>query len=365
MRVASSDAGSGVWRLPSGSSSGSAEDGGSIDASVPSDASTTDSGVGDASGPPPPATALFLHASPSLASVRLCWLPGNASLPPFPADNEMPASNYAGIPVGGAAAPTDPALAATLSSTQGTLYAIDAKLLAAENLGQIACGSLVCAAGSECLRENTQYWMVGPIGPFSPGVTVVAIAGCLASVLDPLASTDRCGATWTAVQGNLHADVLPLGALPASSDGGGPLLVQAAQLSPGMQALGGATVSFGPAGASQQLVAQLSNEGDLLPELPSALELPSGLAAFGTLGFAVDAPGTDAGPGHLWMSLAQTLELVNPAVDPAAYYAGGPYLVAVMGDPNAPYAFAANEDGGYSGIGLHVLVLPTAQSSPP
>jgi hypothetical protein len=92
--------------------------------------------------------------------------------------------------------------------------------------------------------------------------------------------------------------------------------------------------------------------------------LPPGLAAFGKLGFAVDVEGVEAGSeGHLWMSLAQAQELVDPARDPTVYYAAGQYIVAVVGDPAAPHAFAAG-DGGYDGTGLHLLVLPATASMP-
>jgi hypothetical protein len=92
--------------------------------------------------------------------------------------------------------------------------------------------------------------------------------------------------------------------------------------------------------------------------------LPSGLASFGQIGFGIDVLGADAGSaGHLWMSLAQAQELVDPAQDPTVYYAGGHYVVAVVGDPAAPHAFAGG-DGGYDGRGLHVLVLPATAALP-
>jgi len=59
------------------------------------------------------------------------------------------------------------------------------------------------------------------------------------------------------------------------------------------------------------------------------------------------------------MSLADSQQLVNPTEDPTQFF-GQPrtYLVAVLGDPNAPHAFApVTGDGGYDGKGLHVLVV--------
>jgi hypothetical protein len=315
-----------------------------------------------------PTTVILVHPSPSLPSLRLCWGPAGAS-PPFPANNEMPASNYAGIPVGGAVWLTDAAGVGALLS--GQVYAIRAKVIADPSLSAFTCNDFVCTSlgnGKHCLSPNLDYWSLGPVGSLQLGApNVVAIAGCLGAD-DPLASTDRCGPTWTAATGNLHVEVVPVASAGAAHAG---LLVQAAQLSPGLQALAGdggaAVVSFGAQGGTQAPVAQLAQEGALQPSLPAMVTLPGGLSAFGQVGFGVDvADGADASAaGHLWMSLAQAQQLVSPAQDPAAYYGGGgTYVVAVLGDPNAPHAFATDSDGGYDGKGLHVLLLPTVQTGP-
>jgi hypothetical protein len=210
------------------------------------------------------------------------------------------------------------------------------------------------------------YW---PLGSLSPGqipigaTSLVAIGGCLGNGADPQAGPGRCGGSWSSSLGNLHFDVVVGGTSQAD---GGPLFVQAAQLSPGLESLeaeaGAATVSFGPQDGGQTAVAQLLREGDLEPFPPTFVGLPAGLATFGSLGFAVDLPSGNAS-GHLWMSLAQSQELVRPAQDPIAYFGmGGTYVVAVIGDPNAPHAFVAG-DGGYDGTGLHVLVLPTSPAA--
>jgi hypothetical protein len=64
------------------------------------------------------------------------------------------------------------------------------------------------------------------------------------------------------------------------------------------------------------------------------------------------------------MSLADSQQLVDPTQDPTLFF-GQPrtYLLAVLGDPNAPHAFASGGDAGYDGKGLHVLVVPAP--SPP
>jgi hypothetical protein len=214
-----------------------------------------------------------------------------------------------------------------------------------------------------CLRYNLDYW---PVAATGGGVVasqdnVVALGGCLPSALDPAASTALCGATWTAASGNLHADVLQLVVPPAAAGILGS--VQAAQLSPALAALegdAGAVVSFGADGADASFpVAVLHGEGDL--SAATAVVFDAGLAGFGQLGFAVDVAGADGGAGHAWMSLADSQQLVDPTEDPAQFF-GQPrtYLVAVLGDPNAPHAFApAAGDAGYDGKGLHLLVVAT------
>jgi hypothetical protein len=286
---------------------------------------------------------------------------------PFPANNEMPASNYAGIPVGGAAWLPD--ATGVPSMLGGEVFAIRAKLITV-NPPATTCDQYLCApgGGQYCLMQNMDYWDVGPLGSLlAGGANVVAIEGCLGVGDDPLATAARCGATWNAATGNLHLEVVQI---PAAAPDDAGLLVQAAQLSPGLQALGGdagtTTISFGPQDDAQAPIAQLAQEGDLLPLTPTTIGLPSGLPTFGQLGFAVDVAGADASAaGHLWMSLAQAQELVSPAESPASYYgAGGTYVVAVLGDPDAPHAFAANADGGYDGRGLHLLLLPSVQTTP-
>jgi hypothetical protein len=301
-----------------------------------------------------------------LPSLRLCWLPNGGLQPAFPSSNEMPASNYAGIPVGGAVwlgNASDP-----LQIVGSDVYALRAKLIAGEST---SCNDLVCTPGSgpNCRMLNADYWRVGtfPAGALQVGTTnIVAVAGCLGAD-DPLASVDRCGPTWNAATGNLHLDVLPVPYAGPSVTA--MLTLQAAQLSPGLQSLQGdagvTAISFGTAAqANAQPIAQLTQEGDLLPIPAVSLMLPSGLAVFGQLGFGVDVQGVEAGAsGHLWMSLAEAQQLVSPAQDPNTYYGGGPYVVAVVGDPAAPHAFGTG-DGGYDGKGLHVLVLPVGQPSP-
>ena len=343
--------------------------------SAATDSSFPDTGLAETSvdGPSPdagarPTTALFVQGSPSIPDVRLCWGVGTArplKVAPFPDQGAMPASNYPGIPLGGAASMSD---ATALAVSGLTLYALDAEVLARQ-APKDTCDQLVCGQGTnlppDCLRYNLDYWPVATLtAPIQrEGSNVVALAGCLPSALDPAASTELCGPTWTALAGNLHADVVQLGqAHPLT----GQIAVQAAQLSPSVAALvgdAGAVVSFGLQGAADAgVVAMLAGEGQLQPSAQTVSVGPD-LASYGTLGFAVDVPGLDGGAGHLWMSLAQSQQLVDPTQDPSMFFgAPRPYVVAVLGDPNAPHAF--NSSGGaYDGKGLHVLVL--AAAAPP
>jgi len=319
-----------------------------------------------------PSTALFVQASPSLPDVRLCWAVGAAvtGAVPFPGGGAMPGSNYPGIPLGGGVPLGD---VSGLSGGPITLYAIDAENLARLQQGQstpYTCDQLVCGAGTDlappCLRMNADYWPLQPIADsvLTPGANVVALSGCLASALDPGASVARCGATWSAVAGNLHAEVTHL--MPAPPLDAGQIAVQVALLSPALAAAlgdGGAVVSFGAQDAGKP-VATVTSEDDLAPPAPVTLDLGTALTVFGDVGFSVDVAGL-AG-GHEWMSLIEAQQLVDPTEDPTAFF-GQPrtYLVAVLGDPGAPHAFGPAGDAGYDGTGLHLLVLATPAATAP
>jgi hypothetical protein len=315
---------------------------------------------------PPVTPVIFVQASRSLPSVRLCFNGGGEGALPFPSDNEMPASNYPGIPKGGAVWMPD----ASAIPPTATVYALPAKYLAMGGIPAItSCGDLICPPGQKtyCQMQGSTYWAVGSItrGAALPGTTTVfAVSGCLGIGQDALASLERCGPGWDAATGNLHIEAV---SVPMTSWVDGGLMVGATQLSPGLVSLQGdagtTSLSFGSM-ADAQPVVQLNAEGTAV-QVPQALTLPAGLASYGQVGFAIDVQGLDAGPsGHLWMSMAEAQELVDPAQDPTVYYAGGQYVVAIVGDPSAPHAFAADGDGGYDGTGLHVLVLPATAAMP-
>lgn len=360
--------------------SSSAANGTSGGSPAPSDAgSSSDAALlsdgGGAAQPTLPTTALFVHASPSLPDIRLCWSSGEtvAAIVPFPGSGAVPGGNYAGVPVGGGAALSE---VGELASGHVILYAIDAENLARLELGEPAfpCDKLICDAGPNppypCLRPNTDYWTVEPLpSVLGPGANIVALAGCLGSMLDPLASPERCGPTWTAVDGNLHAEVARLSSMTPQQDAG-QLVVQAALLSPAVASdlgdAGAAVVTFDAQdGGLSVVLGGLEAEGQVAPA--QVLDLGTDLAAFGTLGFSVQLPGAgDSGTDREWMSLAQVQQLVDPAENPLVFYGQpGTYLIAILGAPDATLPFDASGNGGYDGTGLHLLVLASPPPPPP
>jgi hypothetical protein len=347
-----------------------------------------DSSFGDAgaeAAPPIPATVTFVHASPSLNDTRLCWtLPagGDAGAlttdSPFPSGAPMPASNFPGLPVGGAVQ-LSPATSLAEASTEGPveLYAIDAVVLAREATSALpsSCEAVVCLQNSmaspsaPCLRPNKDYWHVGTIpmnAIAASGPTFVTLAGCEGTALDPAANAARCGPNWDAVGGNLHVEVLHVATLSPVGDAGAAsdaeaLAVQFALLSPALATslaeAGAARVSFGASGDAGT-VALLSSEDEIEPTVPVAVGMSTDLAAFGQLGFGIDTVLPDAATSpHFWTSLVQAQSLIDPTVDPRVYFGvHATYVVAVLGDPSAPSPFSAG-DAAYDGRGLHVLVL--------
>jgi hypothetical protein len=355
-----------------GSSSGGSS-GGNLDTGVPDegiigDATSDATSDGPADAVAPGTGALFVHASPDLPDLRFCWYVGaadagdafSATDQAFPSGAPAAFSNYPAVPVGGAAP-----LADASSMLGGDLYLVglEANALASfEPAGspQHSCYDLMSGAGGSFSGTAIHHFPVIPAGTVVQGLTsVIAVEGCLPALFDSNASTQRCGSSWSTLGGNLHVDVhafSELTTVPA-----GQLAVQAQQLSPGLASLvgdgGAAMVSFGPQGGDGGVsVATLSAEGTVDPVTAAILDAATVPTDYGRLGFGVDVTGFDGGAGHIWMSLEQSLRLVQPMQDPAPYYAAQTtFIVAVVGDPNAPHAAS---DAAYDGTGLHILVLP-------
>lgn len=327
--------------------------------------SGTVDGAADAA-PPLQTGALFVHASPDLPDLRLCWkidgVDGGAAQysnvdVPFPSVTPAPASNYPAMPVGGVAALAD---ASSLVGSNLTIVGIPASAyftLEAHQTPPLSCATVLGSGAGSIIGVIDTYTFTVPAGIVAGSTSVIALAGCPAN--DANGSPARCGAGWTSASGNLHVDVLPL--YPVSASGAGQLPVQAGQLSAGLAQLAGdagAVVSFGPQGATTP-IGVLTREGSWAPpgNAPAYLDAGTDPSNYGTLGFGVDVVGTDGGPGHLWMSLEQSLELIDPMMNPAVYYiAQDTYIVAVIGDPNGAHPFAP--DASFDGTGLHILVIP-------
>jgi hypothetical protein len=282
-----------------------------------------------------------------------------ASSVPFPGDGEMPGSNYPGVPLGSSASLSD---AKPLLGAGIVLYAIDAYSFANSEKNNPAwtCDQLICNGGPDptapCLRPVRDYSTipVAPITGLNYGMTnLVALTGCLPTALDPNANAQTCGPTWSAVSGNLGAQVLPFGNAPSFP---GTLSVQPAQLSPGLASLlgdgGSALLGFGVENAADaSFVATLSTAGALLPM--NTLTVGTDLASYGAQGFSVSAPGAGGSATYAWMSLAQSQDLVDPTEDPTAFFGQpGTYVVAIVGDPGA------SVDGGADGKALHIVIVP-------
>jgi hypothetical protein len=321
-----------------------------------------------------PTTVTFVNNSPSLLDIRLCWSVGGTmtSDPPFPSGAPMPASNYSGVPAGGAAMlPNAEAL------TTGTLafVAINANWLASDEMrpgGRVfSCADRLARNGSGTVDPTIVHPLASTSGIRRGEASIVVIGGCLGGDSRAIANPAPCGPGWDPSKGNLNAQVLEVARLPTIDAGG--LEVQAAQLSPALAAMAGdagVSVSFGSAGEAGVL-AVLARQGDIEPPAPTPVQVGTDLAAFGQLGFGVEFAsavtpmdsGTDAAldaaaPTWLvWMNLAQAQSLVDPSADPRTYFgAHATYVVAILGDPTAASPFS---DAGYEGYGLHLLVLPS------
>jgi len=344
----------GAWAGSGGDDGGySANDGGGLD-----------DGGSDGAGPDGggPSSLAFVNASPSLGDIRLCWTVGaGATLGaerPFPFDAPMPASNYPGVPAGGATILHD---ASKLVGGPVTLYALDARTVAWVEKSATrppTCRQLADVRSNDYLGHANVH-VLAPIA-LGSGFQVVAIGGCLAQALDLQASLERCGAGWMSQTGNLHASALAVTPSPGYP---GVLQVQTTQLSAAVASMGVVQVSVTTeAGTQGTHIATLGTEGQVAPPAPATVSIGSSVAAFGNLGVALAVVGPDGGTASsLWMSLAQAQSLFAPGMDPSRYYGQAvTYLIAVMGDPNAPHAFDRSADAGYDGRGLHALVLPTA-----
>ena len=305
-----------------------------------------------------PTGALFVHASGDAPDLRLCWKVGAGGFSnvdvPFPSGAPAPASNYPALPVG----ETRRSPMRCCVGGDVTIVGIPANLLYELDNAQkpAKCADLLsnANAGQGIAKGLLLYPFTIPGGIIAGSTSVIALAGCSKNANNPTAPV--CGAGASA-SGNLHADVLPL--YPVSQSDGGQLPVQVGKRSRpgaarGRWRRGGRLVRR----AGRDFACRHAHGGRRIRALrrcgPERRYEPD---SYGTLGFGVDVVGTDAGPGHLWMSLEQSLELVDPMMNPTVYYSQqDTYVVVVVGDPGSPHAFAP--DASFDGTGLHIMVLP-------
>lgn len=358
-----------------------------------------DSGVeldAESDGGARPTRAVFVHASPDLPDLRLCWWLTNAgdaggsgasgsdaggnagdasnqgddggdsgassnrgagNDPPFPWGAPAPMSDYPAIPVGADVPLPD---ASSLVGGDLTVVAINAGALAGyEPPGgpSFSCWQ-VLNPSSATVADDILYKFRIPAGAIVAGATnVIAITGCYAGDNDVAA--ERCGAGFSPSTGNVHAQVTPVFDVQHAG-GGGQIPVQAALLSAGIAAqLGpaGAVVSYGAQDAAAP-VATLAAEGAIAPSSPDFLDAVTTAPDYGRLGFALDFTPASGASVHAWFSLEQMLALIDPDIDPTVFYAQPTtYVVAVVGDTAGVPPFS-QDAGAYDGRGLHLLAVP-------
>jgi hypothetical protein len=382
----------------SSSSSGATSSGGTSSSS----SSGSEDAAGVDAGTPALTSALFVNAMPAGwknedNALRFCWSTDGVNYygqstgdggtnaddaddgttdEPFPAA-VMPASNFAGVPLGGTALLSDATSLIDPGGRPMSLYAIRAIQLQNYHLPDTACAKLFPASMKSALQPNTDYFDLGTVSIERGASNIIVVDGCFGAGLSPTASTTSCGPSWDggSTAGNLSVQSLVVGSSSAG-DGGGPF-VQLAQLSPGLAELlpegGTATVSLATLGAdggsgtgSVQTIAQVSAEGQVFPYAPVALTIGGGLSSYANVGLRLDVAATgggDAGALSLFLTLAQIQELADPTADPRVFYgAGGTYLLGIVGDPKGVPPFTVTPEGGtYDGTGLHFVF---AQAQP-
>ena len=331
---------------------------------------------GDSGNTLGPTSLLVVHASANVYPFRLCFggpvvqtpegkfASSLLPLPAYPNDpsQPMPDTNYAGVPVGGAA--TTPSI--PLAGGVFTVYVLRAlKFDATTN--QETCDELLCTeanASTGCLPYGS-YATTPPVA-FPGGPALLAIEGCMPLANAPFpGSVAQCGATYDDTFGNVSAFVSPLGAV-ASEDGGGSLVVQTALLSPSfdeMASADGGVAAFSYVDLTDDASVPLSlpdgADGGLLGT--SALSLGDGGAWSGA--FVVSSSSGNA----VTEGLSTIQYFQAPSSEPVSYFGQDvAYFTAVVGDATDAAAPLYLSDGGanpaFDGYGLHVISYPEPAS---
>jgi hypothetical protein len=351
-----------------------------VDAStpVPYDAQPFDAHPPVDGSPPAHARIIFVHASPDLPAIRLCFgigtqsngsdLQVNALLPPLPATANS-GEPYPGI-MPGAGYPIPDLI--DLSTVAVTPFAVFASSIGA---GTAHCDALVGADGQGgTLVRNKDYVRLAttPPGTYTADSTeIVAVAGCTPAAVDPNATVARCGPDYDPATGNVSEAVAGLDVNINAATMGAQVL----HLAPGLDG------ELGGFGVAQQLVT-------ITTGAPAVFNLtPLGGVGYGALGSATAVQVTDissvdtpnalftvqtsnamgAVVNQLVLAFSQISQLTVGTVaapDGGPYFAPGEnYVFVLLGDPSAaPYLDPNGQpNAAYDGHGLHVIAFPAHQ----
>jgi hypothetical protein len=331
-----------------------------------------------------PGSLAFIHASPDLFDFRVCFekLDTRGSyfdgLPePSDYDAPMPLSNFPGVPLGGAV--RVPLREELLAGARPVL--IHARRLeTAERRGQ-SCQELFCnTTDPRCLERNIDYRTLADIRPgtLEQGVDhLLVVTGCLPIDANPSATAEACGTNYTTDRGNLGLSVFPLESLAVRPGvleffllNAAPKLnaadVEVTFESAGGPAADGGDAGGGDAGAdggtTRKLLAtgpaylQLTSTGvqvsalasDALPTfdqsgvavrfspLAAADGGPDDSGVDGSLGDGGESGDGAAAPpqGRRFFSLADIQRVSDPLALPNSFFAPGPFVLALVGDPD-------------------------------
>lgn len=344
---------------------GTSSSGGAYDASAGRDGGP--SAISDAGATPISANGLVLVHAASFPAFRICF-DGTPEEQPIPAADLMPSSNIPGLEMG---------TALRLAPRPGALG--NAYIYREEVIRNLYFPSPESGPSCGRLRKSTtiEYLQVATALPdLSIGVHLLVLQGCGTLAIDPLASVDRCGATWTSGSGNLELTRISVDAFNRPPSGGIP--IQLVQLSHDLdqraqtQLLG---LSFGPldGGAPPPIVEGMVPLGKPVPDPPASIDTTKTELAdfdtngvFVTLGAPIDDAGKpvldagDAGPRTVLLaqSLAEIQRRSSPRSLPPEWFAtASSYVVLSVGeiDPKNPDGGPGDERRG-----LHLLAVPLA-----
>ena len=345
-----------------------------LDAGTFGDGRATDASSfpGDAGSRLIEANAIVLVHAAAFPAFRICFL-GALGDQPQPTTEVLPESNVVGVDVGTAVR------LPPRSERLGRAVVIPETKLRAQ-YPVFGGPGLTCAEVLDLTGTKEFAVDVGEVtADLSRGVHALILGGCRRKSDDPVASTDRCGADWTAATGNLKLTTLPLMAYGRSGDT--RLSVQLVQLSPALdraaqgRALG---LAFGPieAGAPAPFVEGAVPFGEAVPNPPATLDYAAAdIASYGasgvfvTLGGAVDDAGmpifSDGGADAstrqvvVAQSLADIQKRSSPRSLPADWFsAAASYVLLSVGDTDPRVSDGGVDDDPRRA--LHLLAIPLA-----